>query len=69
MTSLAMNSDGIALIIVFSLLSLVAFIAIFFKAVRKEGATFAPCIVVITLVFTIIGVGLISTAAYRVMGY
>ena len=69
LTTLAINSDGIALTIVFCLLSLVAFIAIFFKSVRQQNSLFAPCIIIITLVFTIIGVGLISTVAYRAMGY
>lgn len=67
--SLAMTSDKVVLLAIFCVLSLVAFVALFFPTVRRNNALFAPSLVVTTLAFTIVVVGFLTAAAYRAMGF
>lgn len=67
--TLGLNSDSIAVFAVLGLITLVAFVAIFFPAVRRNNATFATCIVVLTIAVSVVGVGLATAIAYKLMGF
>lgn len=67
--SLAMSSDKVVLLAIFCVMSLVAFVALFFPAVRRNNALFAPSLVLTTLTLTVVVVGFLTAAAYRAMGF
>ena len=47
------------------LLTLVAVVAIMFPAARKVQAVFAPCVIIITVALTVLGVGALMVVLYR----
>lgn len=48
-----------------SLLTLVAVVAIMFPAARKVQAVFAPCVIIITIALTVLGVGALMVLLHR----
>ncbi len=66
---LALASDAAAVFIILGIVGLVGFLALLLPSTRRNNALLAPCIVIVTIAVSVFGVGLITTVAYRLMGY
>ncbi len=66
---LALNADATAIFVILGILTLAATAALFSPAVRRNNATFAPCIVIVVVAVSSVSVGLLSAVAYRMMGF